>query len=246
MNLTRTFLLLPTLTLPLAGGCVGFINNDAGDEVGDTGDTTGDGDTTGGAENTIYEIQEGAAMGTFADGTLVSIKGVVVTSPVSAVGSLAFVEEPEGGAWSGISIYLWSEVALAVTLQPGDVVDIVGEYTEFYDASQIIIENVGDITVVSSAALPGPEVVAAGEVAREGPNVGDAIDMLAVAVDDFTRTVFDHIDLFALEANVDRSKSTFNGNGFGLGRLQDDELGFHGFTALFALLDRRGEPGIDL
>ena len=167
MNLTRTFLLLPTLTLPLAGGCVGFINNDAGDEVGDTGDTTGDGDTTGGAENTIYEIQEGAAMGTFADGTLVSIKGVVVTSPVSAVGSLAFVEEPEGGAWSGISIYLWSEVALAVTLQPGDVVDIVGEYTEFYDASQIIIENVGDITVVSSAALPGPEVVAAGEVAQE-------------------------------------------------------------------------------
>ncbi|MFV8752416.1 hypothetical protein ACNOYE_17865 [Nannocystaceae bacterium ST9] len=170
MTLTRSFLLLPVFTLPLAGGCVGFINGDDGnDEVGDTGDTTGDtGNTTGETETTIYEIQEGAANGTFTDGTLVSLKGVVVTSPISTEGSLVYVEEPEGGAWSGISLYFWDEVVMGVTVQPGDVVDIVGEYTEFYEASQIVVKNPSDVTVVSSGStLPGPDVVLAAEVGQE-------------------------------------------------------------------------------
>ncbi|NJK32318.1 MAG: hypothetical protein HC927_07860 [Deltaproteobacteria bacterium] len=168
--------LLSITVLPLASvGCVGFIANDGDDEVGETGDTadtadtadtsTGDGD---GDATTIYEIQEGAANGSFPDKTLVQLSGVVVTSPFVAEDSLVFVEEPAGGPWSGISLYLWDEVAMAVQLQPGDVIDVVGEYTEFFEMSQIVVKSPTDITVSSSgAALPGPDVVAVGEAGQE-------------------------------------------------------------------------------
>lgn len=169
MTLKHSLFLFPFALLPLASGCVGFINDDGDDEVGDTTDDstdspTGDGD----GDNTIYEIQEGAAMGTIPDKSLVSLSGVIVTSPISTEGSLAFVEEPEGGAWSGISLYLWDEVVMGVTLQPGDVIDVVGEYTEFFDNSQIVVKNPADITVVSSgAALPGPDTITTSEADLE-------------------------------------------------------------------------------
>lgn len=162
MTLKHWFSQLPLVSLVLASGCVGFINDDGDEEVGDTdGDTTDNGDGDGDGDMTIYAIQEGAAMGTVADGTQVSIKGVTVTAPISVEGTLAYVEEPEGGPWSGISLYLWDEVVMGVTLQPGDVVDVIGEYTEFYDNSQIVVKAPTDITIVSSgASLPGPDMIA--------------------------------------------------------------------------------------
>ncbi|MCA9687692.1 MAG: hypothetical protein KC457_36370, partial [Myxococcales bacterium] len=109
--------------------------------------------------------------GTIDVATTVTVKSVVVTSPVfvdpDSGGGTVFVEEPEAGQYSGISLYLWSEVSAGVSLQPGDVVDITGEYQEFFEVSQLVVKNVGDITVVSSGApIPGPDVVAAADVAR--------------------------------------------------------------------------------
>ncbi|PRQ09453.1 hypothetical protein [Enhygromyxa salina] len=159
--------------LALAGpACTGFI---AGDDNGDaetTGDGDGDGDGDPGGDTTIYMIQQGASDGSFADKTQVSVKGVVVTSPVNAEKGLVFVEEPMGGEWSGISLYLWDEVVMASQLQPGDIVDLVGEYTEFFETSQIVIKNPGDIVVVGSVAsdgMPGPDIVSAADVARDNP-----------------------------------------------------------------------------
>ncbi|PRP95484.1 hypothetical protein ENSA5_38350 [Enhygromyxa salina] len=181
-------LALPSALLGLAltgPGCVGFINGDdtAGDAdtTGDAGDgdgdtNTGDGDggtgTGTGTEMTIYEIQQGGADGSVAAGLQVSVKSVVVVSPVNAEDGLVFVEEQGAGEWSGISLYLWDEVVMSTALQPGDIVDLVGEYTEFFDMSQIVIKNPGDITVVGSVGLdelPGPDVVNAADVARDNP-----------------------------------------------------------------------------
>lgn len=169
MTLKHSIFQLSLVSLALVSGCVGFINDDGGnEEIGDTDGTTTGGDGDGDGDLSIYEIQEGAAMGSFADGTQVSVQGVVVTSPVSVEGSLVFVEEPEGGAWSGISLYLWDEVVMGVSLQPGDVVNVVGEYTEFYDNSQIVVKAPTDISVVSSGAtLPGPDTIAASETDLE-------------------------------------------------------------------------------
>ncbi len=169
----------------LMAGCVGLITEDGGgedDEVGDTaGTTTGEDDTTGSTEGpegsgtvtsggeeevTIYDIQGGVVP----PETTVLLRDVVVTSPLVVDeengGGTVFLEEPEGGQYSGISLYLWSEVAMGATLQPGDVVDVVGEYQEFFDVSQLVIKNPGDIAVTGSGPLPGPDVVAAADVAR--------------------------------------------------------------------------------
>ncbi len=157
------------LGLALFGpACVGFISDDAatgddttgeGDGDGDSGD--GDGDPAG--EASIYELQQGMV----ATGTNVSVRGVVVTTPVNGEDGLAFVQEPDAGQWSGISLYLWDEVVMATQLAPGDIVDITGEYAEFFEVSQIVVKNPGDIVVVGSGAVPGPDIVTAAEVARD-------------------------------------------------------------------------------
>ncbi len=168
--------LAPSFSLLLAGsllagtGCTGFIsgNDDGSDaEVGDGDATTGeedpgdgDGDPAGGT--TIYQIQQGEV----GEGMIVSVSGVVVTSPVNVEDGLAFVEEPAGGQYSGISLYMWDEVVMATPLSPGDVVNIVGEYAEFFGMSQIVVKNAGDIEVVGTDAIPGPDLVSAAEVAR--------------------------------------------------------------------------------
>jgi hypothetical protein len=168
--------------LALAGpACVGFISGDdgsssggetsaTGDGDGDTGDgdgDPGDGDGDAGDVVTIYNIQQGMV----GEGALVSIKGVVVTSPINVDDGLVFVEELGAGEYSGISLYLWDEVVMSTQLQPGDQVDIVGEYAEFFDVSQIVVKNPGDISVIGSVeSLPGPDVVAAADVARDNPD----------------------------------------------------------------------------
>lgn len=159
MTLKHSIFQLSLVSLALVSGCVGFIDDGGNEEVGDTDGTTTGGDGDG--DLTIYEIQEGAAMGTFTDGTQVSVKGVIVTSPLSVEGSLVFVEEPEGGPWSGISLYLWDETVMGVSLQPGDVIDVVGEYTEFYDNSQIVVKAPTDIMVIGSDGIPGPDTISA-------------------------------------------------------------------------------------
>jgi hypothetical protein len=143
-------------------GCVGFIHGgDGSDETGDE-NPTGDGDGDTGEDTTIYAIQGGEV----AEGTRVRVSGVVVTSPVNAERGLAFVEEPDAGPYSGIALYMWSEVVQSTALSPGDVVDIHAEYAEFFGLSQLVVENIGDITVTGTAPLPGPDLVTAAEIAR--------------------------------------------------------------------------------
>ena len=145
--------------------------SDATDLPGDgDGDPSGDGDGDPGGEVTIYDIQQGAADGDVVEGTNFALTQVVVTTPINVDDGLVFVEEPAGGEWSGISLYLYDEVAMAHDLQPGDVVDLVGEYAEFFGMSQLVVKNVGDIVVVRSGdPLPGPDVVDAASVARTNP-----------------------------------------------------------------------------
>jgi hypothetical protein len=156
------------LGLTLSGpACVNFSDDTAasltdtgeGDGDGDPGD--GDGDPAG--DTSIYDLQQGMV----GDGMIVSVRGVVVTTPINVEDGLAFVEEPDAGQYSGISLYLWDEVVMSTQLAPGDVVDITGEYAEFFDVSQIVVKNPGDIVVVGSGAVPGPDSVSAAEVARD-------------------------------------------------------------------------------
>lgn len=201
--MTRRHLALPFLfaltTLPSActfGG--GLTDTDDGETAGDevdegesTADTTTGTGTTGGTESvSIYDIRQGNVPLQ----SNVSVMNVVVTSPMVIEdddddgvpdSATVYVQEIDGGEYSGISLYLWNEPAAALTLQPGDRVDLVGEYDEFFDASQIIIKNAGDVTVTGDEALPAPSVVSAADIASDNAGA-EPWEGVRVAVNDAT------------------------------------------------------------
>ncbi|MBA3548147.1 MAG: hypothetical protein H0T76_16820 [Nannocystis sp.] len=154
------------------------------DPTGDptTGDPTTDDPTTGDptgdptGENvaaTIYDIQ----MGMHAPGTYVDVTNVVVTSPFVTNDKDAgyfFIAEAPGGEYSGIQVYVYADIAaelLAADKLPklGDRVDVSGQYTEFFDFSQITLAKTNNLAVTGAGTIPAADVVAPADIATGGP-----------------------------------------------------------------------------
>ncbi|MCA9656194.1 MAG: lamin tail domain-containing protein [Myxococcales bacterium] len=149
---------LPTgTTLPGTGDATDSLDTTAGDtaspgtttgepgtttEPGTTSGTTGDGsESSGGSstsagtlDDTIYEIQDG----TIATGSSVDVQGVIVTG---VGGTGFFAQEPAGGQYSGVYVYLNA----APTVVVGDEVDITGVTEEFNDLTELNAE-LGSVT----------------------------------------------------------------------------------------------------
>ncbi|RMG16564.1 MAG: hypothetical protein D6729_10615 [Deltaproteobacteria bacterium] len=113
---------------------------------------------------TIYQIQNEADPLHPAPDSLVTIEDVIVTAVRSRTRNdgtrywEAFVEEPDGGAWSAILVtFLDQEV------QVGDRVSVTGTYAEFFGMSRIEAQSV--TVAASGEALPMPEAVDPAEVA---------------------------------------------------------------------------------
>jgi hypothetical protein len=129
----------------------------------------------------IFDIQQGLVVeGT--DG--VAVTGVVVTG-VGADG--IFVQEPDGGEYSGLFVYLgagWELVYGAVA--EGDVLDLVGAYEEFFDNSELSLvgSTTPSLVVVGSAAVPAPAVVTADELSAGESWEGVLVQVVDVEVDD--------------------------------------------------------------
>ena len=130
---------LLTLCSALSLGCVQ--PSTAKDESAD--------DTTPSETTSIYDIQ----MGVYAEGTELTVSGAVVTTPVIPGDNAGFfIQSAEGGEFNGIYIYMYDEVAEAYSPTVGDVIDITGEYAEFYENSQLKVTAAENITVTGSGA----------------------------------------------------------------------------------------------
>ena len=153
-----------------------------GDSDSDTdGDTDSDADCE--ADTTIYSIRQGE----IAVNEVVTLCGVVVTTPTlvdSEDGSgTIYVEEPDGGAWSGIILYFYGDVMLDVTLARGDVVTVTGQYQEFYGLSEIVVSQATDVEVTGTAEIPAPEVVLPAAVCTGGADA-ESYESVLVSVED--------------------------------------------------------------
>lgn len=171
----------PTTGEPTTGtpGTTEGTTTGPGTTEGTTGTTTGvDLD-----DATIYDIQGGKVP----EGSVVTVKGVVITSPVHVEDGIMYVQEPEGGELSGIAVYMYDEVVMQFGVKPGIVVDITGEYTEFFGESQLKVVGIADITQVGEGEPPAPEVVAAADIATGGAKA-EAYEGVLVAVEDATVT----------------------------------------------------------
>jgi hypothetical protein len=146
---SRTLFLLSTLLLSACVQPSTAKDESAGD--GEGGEGGGGGGGAGSGEATaIYDIQ----MNTFDEGTVVTIKDVVVTSQLIEGDYPAFfVQSPEGGEYNGIYIFKYDEVEYTPAI--GDIVTITGEYTEHFDNTQLVVKGASDVELTGT----GGEVV---------------------------------------------------------------------------------------
>ncbi|MCK9460379.1 MAG: hypothetical protein M0R80_12140 [Proteobacteria bacterium] len=156
---------------------------------GSDGDTDSDTDTDGDsdADTSIYDVRQGEVP----VNEVVTLAGVIVTAPTlidSEDGSgTIYVEEPEGGPWSGIILYLYSDVTLEVSAARGDVVTVTGQYQEFYGLSEIVVSQATDLVVTGTADVPAPAVVAPSGVCTGGADA-ESYESVLVSVEDVTVT----------------------------------------------------------
>lgn len=175
-----------TLTGPLVYNFGNFklVPRSCDDYVGfecEGGNTT-DTDTTTGPMGavTIFDIQQGKV----GEGDFVTVENVVVTSPLTFKGDGFFVQDPAGGEYSGIYVYINQNPDM-LAVQPGDVVTINGLYGEFYDMSQITAGQAGDVVVTGTDAVPSPIVVDAADVATGGA-MAENYESVLVTVENVT------------------------------------------------------------
>ena len=149
-----------------------FVAANAGCRGGDSGGNGGgDGGTGGGvdASGTAVTIQQ-IQSDDMPVGSPVTVRGVVVTAIDSYGGRIGgiYVEEPDGGPFSGVYVFLKGTEAAG--LKPGDLVDIEGGVKDEFaystdDSGRTLTEisppDGGDTTVtqVGSGTMPAPEVV---------------------------------------------------------------------------------------
>jgi hypothetical protein len=150
-------------------GCSDPVDTDTGNT---TGATTTDTTTGPAAQVTIYDIQ----MGTVPDKSGVLVKDVIVSSPVfydKNMNANFFLTEAAGGEYSGIQVYVYADVAMALeaaNMMPkqGDKLDIEGLYSEFFDYSEITLTDATNLTITGTGTLPAPSVVLPADVTTGG------------------------------------------------------------------------------
>ncbi len=128
------------LTSLMAGLC-----NPVVEDTSDTRDTTSELPAACADGGTITEVQTGV----YADGDEITVGCAVVTSELTSTGGGFFVQDPGGGAWSGIYVYLYSSVEVDdIDLHVGDLVTIAGSVSEYYDLTEISLSTAYDIAVI--------------------------------------------------------------------------------------------------
>jgi len=94
----------------------------------------------------------------------IRLEDVVVTSPVSEAYSSCewrgfYVQNQAGGAYSGIYVAFLDADLPGFSVNVGDVVNLEGNYEEFYDLSEIKLAAADDYEVTGTATPPDPIVI---------------------------------------------------------------------------------------
>ena len=180
--------------LPTSGYDIDLSGTGPGPDVvvtdsGPVGDTGSPGDSSikaiqSAPESTTCSTPDGFA--NVADG--VKLEGVIVASPsypVDKNGKLTgyFVSDTDGGKYSGLQLVI--PVELGVTLSQGDVIDVTGDWVEYYCMTQV---TATEVQVISQGAVPPTAAkVSPADVATGGAQA-EAYEGVYVQVDNVTVT----------------------------------------------------------
>ncbi|MGM0575667.1 MAG: lamin tail domain-containing protein [Myxococcota bacterium] len=108
-------------------------------------------------------------------GVDLTIRGVVVTA---VYGDTLFVQEPTGGPYSGLAVFTHG---IGTELVRGDLVDVTGSYSEFFDNTQLYLE---DWEVHGQQDLPAPFVAEHPEWLATGGALAEMYEGVLVRVED--------------------------------------------------------------
>lgn len=101
----------------------------------------------------IHEIQSNRFPGSDTSsyfGQIVTTTGIVTSNVGAVAGSRNFfIEEAQGGPWSGVMCW-FQNAGIEKNFQEGDSVVITGQVNEYYDNTEIIISDSTDAVLVSS------------------------------------------------------------------------------------------------
>lgn len=148
-------------------------------EVVDPSDTNPDCMADAG-EYTIFQLQQDAVC----KGTaMVTVSGAVVTSPLTFNKNGFYIQDPTGGEYSGIFVFIGPDNPNMIATNPGDIVTITGTYDDFYGAAQLEVTSAADVMVTGTTDVPTPEVVAPADIATGGPKA-EAYEGVLVQVND--------------------------------------------------------------
>lgn len=139
-------------------------SEESADGVADAGGSAAD--ATPGSATTIYDVQNDATP----VGSSVSLRSVVVTA-IDTFGARTggiYVQEQDGGAFSGVFLFVSASVSGALTV--GDVVDVDGgikdefAFSEFEPGQSITQVTAADggaisVTKISAGTAPAPELL---------------------------------------------------------------------------------------
>lgn len=176
---------------PVEPGC------DEGDEgYEDYDSTSGGSGSSGGVEDTgigmtgdfplsatIYEIRMGGVPG----GELVQLTSVVVTAPpvLAADGEKTqlFVQELDGGPYSGINVLIDNSTAQVDALMPGDLVTVRGDFVERYVFATIdVYDAEAAFDFVGTDVVPAPMIVDPAMVTAGG-ELAESLESVLVEVE---------------------------------------------------------------
>jgi hypothetical protein len=117
-------------------------------------------------------------------GTEVVIADVVVTSPLSNGNQQFFVQDSVEPEWAGIQIYNSTGQALAVS--SGDIVTVTGVYSEYFNQSQISIDDLNDIDITGSGASIAPLMITSDYNDPANRSVTEQYEGMLVCFENFT------------------------------------------------------------
>jgi hypothetical protein len=129
-------------------------------------------------EYTIYQLQQDTVC---LNTPGITVTGAVVTTGLTFKKDGFYIQDPMGGEYSGIYVFLDANPNM-ITANPGDIVTVTGSFDEFFGSSQL---EATDVQVTGTAALPAPAVVAVADIATDGPKA-EAYESVIVQVEDVT------------------------------------------------------------
>ena len=101
---------------------------------------------------TVSDVQSGDF-----ENRSVMFENVVVTEATSEDDEEMFwIQDEGGGEWSGLYVFVRANTAAEIEVARGDVVSLSGSIAEFYDQTQLVLEDASDFTLVSSGADTSP------------------------------------------------------------------------------------------